>query len=198
IVRLHERVLVLGVAMHTQAHSDRSVNDLSGDPVLVHVWQPRSTPISALADVRKLEPLGTLVSFLDAETGAINEAERYGTLHSRHHEGLGAVRLRKDPGRVVAILRVDIVDIAIGGFAHMAIRRNDTARNHVKFSFRRVQVRSAPGGDDRNVATPSVPNDRLFSKCRLTPPSPGAVRLGDSIGSCRMMSRPWRSESSGS
>jgi len=41
-----------------------------------------------------------------------------------------------------------------------------------EFSFRRVQVRPASGDDDRYVAPQSVANDRAFSKCQLTPPSP--------------------------
>src|SRR5262245_45092683 len=108
--------------MHAQAHSDRGVNDLGRDSVFVHVWEPGSAPISALEDIRKLEPPGSLVSVLDGEAGATNKADRHRSLHSGHHESLGAVRLRQDPRGLVAILRFDIVDVAIGGFAHMAIR----------------------------------------------------------------------------
>jgi hypothetical protein len=131
IVGLHTRIFVFGIAMHAESHPDRGVDDLGRDSIFVHEGKAGLATVCSLAHIRELKPFGAVVAFLDAEAGAVDEAERDRPLHPGHHEGLGAVGLLDDTRCVVAILGLDVVHVAVRRFAYVTVRRNDAPRNHV-------------------------------------------------------------------
>ena len=107
--------------MHTQAHADRSVDDLSRNPVLVHIRNPRLAAISSLANIREPDFFCATVAFRDRKTGAVNKSQGNRTLHAVDDKGVRAIGLFHDARGDIAVFGFDIVDITIGRLTHMAV-----------------------------------------------------------------------------
>ena len=130
VVRLHAGVLVDGVAVHEQAHADGGIDQLGGEPVLVHVRETFLAAIGTDAHVGELHFLRPGEALLGTKSGTVDEAQRNRFPHSGDDERLGSVVLFDDTRRVVPILWIDVVHVAVGRLADVPVSGDHARRNH--------------------------------------------------------------------
>jgi hypothetical protein len=66
--------------MHAESHADRSVDDLCGDSVAIHIGDPRAAAVGALANFREFDSLGALNALPDAAGRAVFFLDRSGVV----------------------------------------------------------------------------------------------------------------------